>query len=84
MDFSVVELMNLISEKISLFLKNFSKITSKAISIKEVERGITYNFTSITLLVKYFESKGIKVNRNKIANLLNTNKLYLGYIYYTT
>jgi hypothetical protein len=70
-------------KKISLFKKNFSNITSKAISIKEVETGITYNFTSITLLVKYFESKG-KVNRNKIANLLNTNKLYLGYIYYTT
>lgn len=80
---SIRELGNLISEKINLFLKGFSKVTSKAISIKEVRTGIAYNFSSITLVVKYLESKGIKANRNKIASLLNTNKIYLGYIYYT-
>jgi len=80
---SITEFDNLISEKRSLFLKGFCKVTSKAISIKEVRTGIAYNFSSITL-VKYLESKDIKVNRNKIANLLNTNKFYLGYIYYTT
>lgn len=82
-DLSLTELGDLISEKRSLFLKGFSKVTSKAICIKEIETGITHNFPSITLAVKYFKSKGIKANRNKITSLLNTNKIYLGYIYYT-
>jgi hypothetical protein len=80
---SLVQLGNLIYEKRSLFLKDFSKVTSKAICIKEVVTGETYNFTSIASVVKYLESKGIKANRNKIASLLNTNKIYLGYNYYT-
>src|SRR2546430_3950677 len=80
---SLVQLGSLISEKRSLFLKGFSKVTSKAFCIKEAVTGETHNFTSIISVLRYLESKGIKANRNKIASLLNTNKPYLGYNYYT-
>lgn len=80
---SLTELTNLIFEKKSLFLKRFSKITSKAISIKEVETNKSYTFSSIVSAVKFLESKGVKANRNKIASCLNTNELYLGYVYKT-
>jgi hypothetical protein len=80
---SLTDLTNLISEKKSLFLKRFSKITSKAICIKEVNTNKVHTFNSIALAVKFLESKGIKANRNKIASCLNTNELYLGYVYNT-
>ena len=82
-DISLSELTKLISEKKSLFLKRFSNITSKAICMKEIGTNKTYTFTSITLAVKFLESKGVKANRNKIASCLNKNELYLGYVYTT-
>ena len=81
---SLEELSKLISDKRSLFLKkDFSLKNSKSIYIKQDVTGVTYNFPSITSLVKYFDSIDIKANRNKIASCLNTNESYLGYTYYT-
>ena len=79
---SLLELRKLISYKRNLFLRSFSKITSKAIYIKKVETGKIESFNSITSAVKYFKSKYIKANRNKIAHCLNINQPYLGYTYY--
>ena len=79
---SLQELNDLIVEKRSLLLKSFSKITSKAIRIKQVKTGNIKNFTSITSVVNYFKDKGIRANRNKIAKCLNTNEIYLDYTYY--
>ena len=80
---SLEELSKLISYKRSLFLqKDFSKKNSKSIYIKKDVTGVIYNFSSITSLVKYFDSLNIKANRNKIASCLNTNESYLVYTYY--
>ena len=80
---SLQGLNDLIVEKRNLLLKSFSKITSKAIRIKQVKVGNIQNFTSITSVINYFKDKGITANRNKIARCLNTNEIYLDYTYYT-
>jgi hypothetical protein len=81
---SLEELSKLILDKRSLFLKkDFSLKNSKSVYIKQDVTGVIYNFSSITSLVKYFDSINIKANRNKIASCLNTNESYLGYTYYT-
>lgn len=77
------ELVNLISEKKSQFLKDTSKLKfSVLVTIKDIETGKTSMFPSILDVVKHFESKNVKVDKNKIAKCLKTGEVYKGYIFY--
>lgn len=81
-NFTVPEVASLILEKKALFLRSTSKAKfSKSITIKDIERGGTREFPSITAIVNYFKTLNIVMDRNKIAKLINTGESYKGYLF---
>ena len=72
----------MILEKKVLFLSSTSKTKfSKSLVIKDIERGKTQEFPSITAIVNYFKTLNIIMDRNKIAKLINTSESYKGYLF---
>lgn len=77
------ELANLILEKRKLFLSNTLKEkVSWPITIKDIEKGESFELPSIVSAVRYLKSKNIKADRNILTKCLNKGKPYKGYLYF--
>lgn len=84
-DLDVSSLINLISEKKKLFLKNTSKRRfSISVTMREVETRKSFIFVSILDAVKYLKSINVTINRGKIAEVLDTGRSYKGFIFRRT
>ena len=72
---------SLIAETRALSLKSLSKITSRPLSLKDVDTGEILKFSSINSATACLKETNLKADRNKIAKCLDTNTLYLSYTY---
>ena len=72
---------SLIAEKRALSLKSLSKITSRPLSLKDVDTGEKLKLSSIKSATAYLKETNLKADRNKIAKCLDSKTPYLGYTY---
>ena len=76
-----MELASLIAEKRALSLKSLSKITSRPLSLKDLDTGEILKFSSINSATANLKDTNLKVDWNKIAKCLDSKTPYLGYTY---
>lgn len=79
---SLQELLELIDSKKQEALKKRSSVKfSKAVIIRKEGQEETLEFPSITAVVKYLDTTGIRVDRNQLAKYLDSGLTYKGYIF---